>query len=92
MTTASPGHADTTGSRAAAAGEADAVRLPDLQPAPRVRQARALAGSEWLLLRRNKVALLNTVLAPGLLVGLFSLVPTTPGLGLGRRCRCSFSG
>lgn len=45
-------------------------------PAPALRQTRALAGAEWKLLLRNKVALLNTFLVPGLMVLFFA------GLGI----------
>lgn len=59
-------------------------RLPDVKPAPVVRQILALAGGEWRLLRRNKVALMNTLLMPGLLVLFFSMMPTANGLGFGQ--------
>lgn len=73
----------TDAATAPAPDTAAPARLPEVRPASRVRQARALAGGEWRLLRRNKVALLNTLLAPALMVGLFSFLrsPSGPGLG-----------
>lgn len=49
-----------------------APAAPERPPASRFAQARALAGAEWKLLLRNKVALLNTLLMPGLMVVLFA--------------------
>ncbi len=43
-----------------------------VQPASRLAQVRALAGAETKLLLRNKVALVNTLLLPGLMVLFFS--------------------
>ncbi|STD13440.1 daunorubicin resistance ABC transporter membrane protein [Dermatophilus congolensis] len=48
------------------------------------RQMLALAGSEWRLLLRNKVALINTIAAPGLLVFMFASLPASRELGLAR--------
>lgn len=42
------------------------------RPASRIAQTRALANAEWKLLLRNKVALINTLLLPGLTVLFFA--------------------
>lgn len=52
-------------------------------PASRMRQVLALGGGEWRLLRRNKVALINTLLVPGLMVAFLAMLGATSGLSLG---------
>ena len=52
----------------------DVVALPDAPPAPRFAALRALAVAETRLLLRNRVAVLNAVLMPVLLVLLYAAV------------------
>lgn len=54
-----------------------------IRPAPAWRQMRALASSEWQLLRRNTVALINTLFVPVLMVGFFALFPVGGELQFG---------
>ncbi|WP_040155245.1 ABC transporter permease [Mobilicoccus massiliensis] len=61
----------------------DAGALPTITPARRFTQARALAIGELRLLGRNKVALINTLLMPGLLVLFFANLPVAENLGFG---------
>ncbi|MDO5628445.1 MAG: ABC transporter permease, partial [Mobilicoccus sp.] len=57
--------------------------LPEVTPASRLRQCAALAAAEWRLLRRNKVALMNTLLMPVLMVVFFGAVLSGPEMGMG---------
>lgn len=59
------------------------VDLPPRTPASPLRQVLALAGAEWRLLVRNKVALVNTFAMPGMLVLFFSMLPSAGELGFG---------
>lgn len=80
--TTTPGGVTPTGSSVATA--ARPVTLPEVRPASRLKQALSLAGAEWRLLRRNKVALMNTLLMPALIVVFFSAMPMGNDLGFGR--------